>query len=183
MDYMIINYYYTGNDGRDLDTVTELNSANVNGTIGYTQNDSIIRNNKTLLAWAGDNTGGGSENANTKYYESIYLDLDAISSECGDDCEITLYGTWFNTRGNGYINTTFNCYTGTNAKFTNNNKKWDISGDDIQETYSNPIDMRCYIATKKGAPDYKNNYTPAFKLVIHSQTGTNVRTIKIESLS
>lgn len=183
MDYMIINYYYTGNDGKDLDTVTELNSTNINGTIGYKQNDLIVHNNKTLLAWAGDNVGGGSENANTKYYESIYLDLNAITSECGDDCEITLYGTWFNTRNNGYINTTFNCYTGTNAKFINNNKKWDISGDDIQETYSNPIDMRCYIATKKGAPDYKNNYTPAFKLVIHSQTGTNIRTIKIESLS
>ena len=183
MDYMIINYYYTGNDGKYLDTVTELNSTNINGTIGYKQNDLIVHNNKTLLAWAGDNVGGGSENANTKYYESIYLDLNAITSECGDDCEITLYGTWFNTRNNGYINTTFNCYTGTNAKFINNNKKWDISGDDIQETYSNPIDMRCYIATKKGAPDYKNNYTPAFKLVIHSQTGTNIRTIKIESLS
>ncbi len=183
MDYMIINYYYTGNDGVDLDTVTELNSTNVNGTVGYKQGDSIVRNSKTLLAWAGDNTGGGSTNANTKYYESIYLDLDAISSECGDDCEITLYGTWFNIRGNGYINTTFNCYTGTNATFTSNNKKWSISGNNIQETYSNPIDMRCYIATKKGAPDYKNNYTPAFKLIIHSQTGTNVRTIKIEALS
>ena len=183
MDYMIINYYYTGNDGKDLDTVTELNSTNVNGTVGYNQGDSIVRNNKTLLAWAGDNVGGGSENANTKYYESIYLDLNAITSECGNDCEITLYGTWFNIRGDGYINTTFNCYTGTNATFTSNNKKWSISGNDIQETYSNPIDMRCYIATKKGAPDYKNNYTPAFKLIIHSQSGTNIRTIKIEALS
>lgn len=183
MDYMIINYYYTGSDGKDLDTVTELTSTNVTGTVGYNQGTSIMRNSKTLLAWAGDNTGGGSENASTKYYESIYLDLDAISAECGSDCEITLYGTWFNTRGNGYINTTFNCYTGTNATFTSNNKKWDISGTNIQETYSNPIDMRCYIATKKGAPDYKNKYTPAFKLTIHSQTDTNIRTIKIESLS
>ena len=183
MDYMIINYYYTGSDGKDLDTVTELTSTNVTGTVGYDQVSSITRNSKTLLAWAGDNTGGGSENASTKYYESIYLDLDAISAECGNDCEITLYGTWFDTRGNGYINTTFNCYTGTNATFTNNNKKWDISGANIQETYSNPIEMRCYIATKKGSPDYKNNYTPAFKLTIHSQTGTNIRTIKIESLS
>ena len=37
MDYMIINYYYTGNDGQDLDTVTELNSTQINDAVGYQQ--------------------------------------------------------------------------------------------------------------------------------------------------
>ena len=92
-------------------------------------------------------------------------------------------GTWYNTRGNGYINTTFNCYTGTNVMFNANNNKWEISGSNVQETYSNPIEMKCYIATKKGSPDYKHNYTPAFKLSIHSHLSDNIRTIKIESLS
>ena len=183
MDYMIINYYYTGNDGQDLDTVTELNSTKINDAVGYQQGTSIISNNQTLLAWAGDNTGGGSSHGDTKYYESIYLDLNAITAECGEDCEITLYGTWYNTRGNGYINTTFNCYTGTNVTFNANNNKWEISGSNVQETYSNPIEMKCYIATKKGSPDYKHNYTPAFKLSIHSHLSDNIRTIKIESLS
>lgn len=183
MDYMIINYYYTGADGTDLDTVTELSSANISGTVGYGQGNSITKNNKTLLSWAGDQRGGGTNNSSVKYYESIYLDLNAITEECGEDCEIVLYATWFTSRVNGYINASFNCYTGTDVNFTANDNKWNISGADVIETYTNPVEMRCYIATRRGSPNYKQNYTPAFKLSIHSNTQNNVRTISIEALS
>lgn len=183
MDYMIINYYYTGADGTDLDTVTELTSTNITGTVGYGQGNSITKNNKTLLSWAGDQRGGGTNNSDVKYYESIYLDLNAVTEECGEDCEIILYATWFSNRLNGYINTSFNCYTGTDVKFTSSNNKWNISGTDVIETYTNPVEMRCYIATRKGSPNYKQNYTPAFKLSIHSNIQNNNRTISVESLS
>lgn len=194
IDYLVVSYYYTGADGQDLDTVTGVDNENwplSRNTVGFSHGtaDSPIKNSSgvTLIQWGGDNTGGGSSNANTKYYESVYFNIKAIQEQLpNEDIDVILYGTWFNTKGEGNIHVSLNCYTcSTVPTISINDKIITLSGDDLVETYSNDNSLICQIATKKGSPaDYKTAYTPAFKITFKKTTTTsNYRTIIIQPLS
>lgn len=192
IDYLVVSYYYTGADGKDLDTVTGISNANwplSKNTVGYSYGNEIKNNSDvTLIYWGGDNTGGGSANASTKYYESVYFNIKAIQEQLpNEDIDIILYGTWFSELGNGNIYISMDCYTCSNIPTlsTNSNKIITLSGDDLTKTYSNDNNLSCYIPTKKGSPsDYKNAYTPAFKITFKKvTTESNYRTIIIQPLS
>lgn len=192
IDYLVVSYYYTGADGKDLDTVTGISNTNwplSKNTVGYSHGNEIKNNSDiTLIYWGGDNTGGGSSNASTKYYESVYFNIKAIQEQLpNEDIDIILYGTWFSELGNGNIYISMDCYTCSNIPTlsTNSNKIITLSGDDLTKTYSNDNNLSCYIPTKKGSPsDYKNAYTPAFKITFKKvTTESNYRTIIIQPLS
>lgn len=191
IDYLVVSYYYTGADGKNLDTVTGISNTNwplSKNTVGYSHGNEIKNSSgTTLIYWGGDNTGGGSANASTKYYESVYFNIKAIQEQLpNEDIDIILYGTWFSELGNGNIYISMNCYTcSTTPAISTNNKIITLSGDDLTETYSNDNDLSCYIPTKKGSPaDYKNAYTPAFKITFKKVTDdSNYRTIIIQPLS
>lgn len=192
IDYLVVSYYYTGADGKDLDTVTGISNANwplSKNTVGYSHGNEIKNNSDvTLIYWGGDNTGGGSANASTKYYESVYFNIKAIQEQLpNEDIDIILYGTWFSELGNGNIYISMDCYTCSNIPTlsTNSNKIITLSGDDLTKTYSNDNNLSCYIPTKKGSSsDYKNAYTPAFKITFKKvTTESNYRTIIIQPLS
>lgn len=197
IDYIVLSYYYTGADGKDLDTITAINNENwplSNNYVGYTSdgsNHKTITNSTgtTLVQWGGDNTGGGDGESN-KYYESVYFNLKAIQEQLpNEDVEIVLYATWYNTIGNGHINAFIYCYTCDEVPtITTNNKQISLSGENLVNTYSNTSSMSCNIITKGGSnvnpTDYKEKYTPAYKLVFKKSSGnSNYRTISIYSLN
>lgn len=194
IDYLVVSYYYTGADGQDLDTVTGVDNENwplSRNTVGYSHgsaNDPIKDSSGvTLIQWGGDNTGGGSSNSTTKYYESVYFNIKGIQEQLpNEDIDVILYGTWYNTKGEGNIHVSLNCYTcSTVPTVSINDKIITLSGDDLTETYSNDNSLICQIATKKGSPsNYKNAYTPAFKITFKKVTNdSNYRTIIIQPLS
>ena len=191
IDYLVVSYYYTGADGKDLDTVTGISNTNwplSKNTVGYSHGNEIKNSSDiTLIYWGGDNTGGGSANASTKYYESVYFNIKAIQEQLpNEDIDIILYGTWFNELGNGNIYISMDCYTCPNTPdISVNDKIITLSGNDLIKTYSNDNDLSCYIPTKKGSPsEYKNTYTPAFKITFKKITNdSNYRTIVIQPLS
>lgn len=193
IDYLVISYYYTGADGKDLDTVTGVSNKNwplSKNTVGY-GHDKLISNssNVTLIHWGGDNQGGGSENASTKYYESIYFNINAIQEQLSnEDIDIILYGVWYNELGDGNIHISMDCYSSPNIPtiHENSNRLITLTGDDLNKTYSSDNNLTCYIAAKgKGyASNYETSYTPAFKITFKKVVNdSNHRTIIIKPLS
>lgn len=200
VDYLVLTYYYTGNDGKDLDTVTGISNTNwpskLKSTVGYGHGDTISSNGTTLIKWGGDNTGGGTNAGSSKFYESVYFDISAIQQQLPEeDIEIILYGTWYSEVGEAKINVSIECFTSItkpNINVNNNTKQitlsnLTISDETIQNpTYSNINEpILCEIPTKRGsAQNYKNEYTPAFKITFHkSDSESNYRTISIQPLS
>ena len=189
MDYLVLKYYYTGTDGKDLDTVTAIQNPNwsLSKEVGYGKSNNISKNNTRLIYWSGDNTGGGTGNENDKYYESIYFAINDIQNELDEDIEIILYGTWYNTKINGKITIMLDCYTSSTipAIDVDSKKLITLSSNDLVKTYSNNKLFQCKVdATSKSNSTYKTTYTPVCKLTLKkSQSGTNYRTISIEPLS
>lgn len=172
-DYMLVSYYYTGADGRDLDTVTELDK---NGTIidkcGYGQDDRyyIKAPDGTIIArWAGDNQGGGTT-ADEKFYEEVLIDINALRRFTSDPVDVIFYAGWFGAKGIGYINSAFTTYTGTIADITTvpvSNLRFNLTG--LTQTYKNPAEMRSYVASRSnngGYTEYKSKYTSTIKVTI-----------------
>lgn len=188
IDYLIVNYYYTGADGKDLDTVTGVSNSNwpssIKSTVGYGHDNEITYNGITLIKFGGDNTGGGNANANIKFYESIYFNIEAIQTILpNEDIEVILYGTWYSEKLNGNIHIQFITYeSDTIPEININNKVITLSG--ANETYATD-NMTCSIVTKKGSTrDYQTTYTPAFKIIFKKSTNnSNYRTITIQPLS
>ena len=189
IDYLLVNYYYTGADGRDLDTVTGINNANwptsLKSTVGYRHGNEISYNDIVLIKWGGDNMGGGSANASTRYYESIYFNIKAIQEQLpNEDIEVILYGTWFSEKGNSQIHIQLITYTSDSVPTItlNSNKTITLTG--ATESYTQD-DMTCSVVTKKGTPsEYKTSYTPVFKIVFKKNSNnSNYRTISVIPLS
>lgn len=196
IDYLILRYYYTGADGKDLDTVTELNNdwSISRKTIGYGhQPDVPIKNSNgiTLIQFSGDNTGGGSENQTKKYYECVYFDVKHIQEEIpNEDVEILLYAGWYSSIGNGHINVSLSCYANETTPMIvdeGDTLKLTVNGEDLLPTYENNTTMECNVLSKitsGSAAKYDSTYTPTFKLIFHKTIeGSNHRTVTIQQLS
>ena len=199
VDYLVIKYYYTGNDGEDLDTVTEIRNTNWPSTIrknigyGYQPDSPITNNNVELIKFSGDNRGGGSLNANDKFYESVYINISEIQSILpNEDIEITLYGSWYKSIGNGYINVDLECFaneTTPEVRDVGDRFELYVNGESLQPTYSTHANIGCYVTSfsnsnKTYSQNYNSMYTPVFNLVFHKVSNdSNYRTISITALS
>lgn len=190
--YAIVQYYYTGNDGKDLDTVTAILNENwsLDRSVGYGHKNEIkdSTGNNLLIKFGGDNTGGGSTSGGTRFYESVFLDIHKIKEILPtEDIEIVLYGTWFSQKLNGNIHVTFTTFNADNDEYTlsTNNNLISINADGLNTTFENQEELECAITTIKGATsEYKTTYTPAFKITLHKvQEGTDLVTITIDKLS
>ncbi len=175
-DYMLVSYYYTGVDGRDLDTVTDIS---VNGTVigktGYGTSSNYIKdpNGNILAVWSGDNTGGNTT-ASDKYYEQVLIDINAVRKFTANPLEVAFYAAWWGMKLNGYVNSEFITYTGkvdmTTIKADTSTRKFDLSS--LTETYHNPAEMRSYVAsraTSGSAAKYLEAYTPTVKVKIEDE--------------
>ncbi|MDR1729939.1 MAG: hypothetical protein LBR52_04685 [Prevotellaceae bacterium] len=181
IDHLIIEYFYEGIDGRDLDTVTELAGAGLelpeytlgfqhdgNGTVAGGR--AIVDNDGFVVAgFGGDNTGGGT-GTNERYYETVYVNvarLRALSPD--DDIEITLYGTWYSQRTNGFIHIGLQGFAGETPEFSNTQKRLSIGN--LPNTFSSNGQIGCNIsATVQGGTLYKTEYTPAFKIMLKANS-------------
>lgn len=195
INYLILEYYYTGLDGTDLDTVTELSNdwPIDRHTIGWghSPNTPITNDDgKVLIQFSGDNRGGGSDNADVKYYESVYFNIKEIQSIIpNEDIEITLYAGWYANRGNGNININLKTFISDVEPTVVDNGdtlSLNVNGVTLQPNYQNKKDTICNISNsiKGQASNYKNSYTPAFRLIFHKTTNdSNYRTVSIIPLS
>lgn len=172
-DYMLVSYYYTGVDGKDLDTVTDISvNGQILGKTGYGTGGNTIKDpsGNILAKWSGDNQGGGTT-ADQKYYEQCLIDLNAVRNYTHDDLEVTFYAAWWAARGEGYVNSEFVCYTGSldisTIEANTSTRIFDLSA--LTETYRNPAEMRSYVASKAisgSAAKYQTAYTPTVKVTI-----------------
>ncbi len=118
-DAVLVDYYYTGADGRDLDTVTEIpqiagtNSAG-SFTLGYGHENAITENidnsgnpitdGQVLARHGGDNQGGGSGTENMRFYETSYINVKRLMERFPDeDVVFNLYCIWWQGKMNGNI--------------------------------------------------------------------------------
>lgn len=179
-DYMLVSYYYTGIDGRDLDTVTDIS---VNGTVlgktGYGTGGKTITDpdGNILAVWSGDNTGGDTTE-DKKYYEQVMIDLNAVRNYTHDDLVVSFYAAWWGHRNRGYVHSEFITYTGSldmqklaqGGSGVVSNGQFILSG--LAETYRNPAEMRSYVASKASsgyAARYLETYTPTVAVTIKEQ--------------
>lgn len=195
-DYMLISYYYTGNDGDDLDTVTHVEGSTKIGDCGFGTAAGTAgvkdANGDILLKWGGDNRGGGASGGATRFYEEVLVDLNAIRRADDHDVDITLYAGWWRAKLDGYINVEFSCYSGSldmsTAAGNPTTKRFDVTSLGAA-TYTSPNEMRCYIASKIGSGsvnNYESTYTPAFKLTVKNTSASasdNHRSFVVEALS
>ena len=197
IDYLIFKYYYTGADGKDLDTVTELtNSWDISrNTIGYGHrpNEPITDNNGvTLIQFSGDNRGGG-DGAENLYYECVYFDIKHLQEHIpNEDVEIILYGAWCDYVLHGHINISLECYANDTTPEVidlGDTLSLRVNGVELDKTYENNSTMECNIVStlnkdSSAHTNYKSKYTPVFKLIFHKTIqGSNHRTISIQPLS
>lgn len=187
--YAIVNYYYYGSDGKDLDTVTEISNENwsLSKTVGYGHSSEITKDGVTLVKFGGDNTGGGSANANDRFYESIYLNIDAIQQALpNEDITLTLYGSWYSQLSTGNIHVSCETYiSDTVPTISVNNKIITLNSDTLEKTYVNANDLICNIPAKKGDnKTYTTSYSPAFQIILHKVGSgtTNRKAIEIKKL-
>lgn len=203
-DYMLVSYYYTGVDGKDLDTVTDISvGGSVIGKTGFGTGSNTIRdprNNAVLAKWSGDNTGGGTT-ADQRYYEQVIVDLNAVRNYTDSDLDVSFYAAWWGSRNQGYVNSEFICYTGhvdmDSIQADAATRQFDLSS--LTETYRNPVEMRSYVASKASsgsASQYTTAYTPTVKVTIkeasiavsgsttaNESATSNLRTFKVTQLS
>jgi hypothetical protein len=170
IDHLILEYFYEGRDGRDLDTVTELSGAGLElpvNTLGYSHPSQIADSANNLIAqFGGDNTGGGT-GGNERYYETVYLNVARLRElSPNDDVEIKLHGIWWGQKDNGFIHLGLQTYAGEEPEFTNVQNRLSITN--LPNTFSSNGQIGCYInATGTGkASAYQTEYSHAFKIIL-----------------
>ncbi len=185
-DHLILEYFYEGKDGQDLDTVTELHGAGLelpNKVLGFRHygNNSftvdgstvyaIVDNDGTVVAvWGGDNTGGGT-GTNERYYETVYVNVARLRElSPNDDVEFTLYGTWHSQKDNGFIHLGLQAYAGGTPEFTVAQKRLSITN--LPNTFSSNGQIGCHINANVsgGSEPFQELYSPAFKIILKANS-------------
>lgn len=123
-DYFILTYNWASSDGKDLDTLTIINSDEITSlsgnpintyAMGYISNESrrqLVNEDSTVTyaEWAGDNTGDGDESV-VIYWKNIRESADTTSNIV----EVDIFANWFNTRLNGNMILYGNAYLGSDG--------------------------------------------------------------------
>ena len=102
IDSLIIRYYWTEADGRDLDTRTAITTPSREIDVGW----SRAATDDSYLEWGGDNTGVG--------YEAVRIDFEQLGKDYPDTerLVIRMRAFWYGSRSNGDMNVEFTGYAG-----------------------------------------------------------------------
>ena len=116
-DYLTFRYYWTSDDGRDLDTATELINTGLRDQYGRSIDNMPVGWNlkgngsavTKYLKWGGDNTQSGNE--------STFIDMGALVSTVNYPLlprfiEARIYAAWYATKRNGNITFEIVAYKG-----------------------------------------------------------------------
>ena len=127
VDYLVFRYNFTNENGRDLDTRTELISPVARGPIGFGRN---INYDSQYLRWGGDNTGYG--------VECILIDLKKIKEDFPTTTDVVFKcgAWWYGERVDGNMNMNAEGYKGGVMNLDSPNYNFVNSGGILQGTYS-----------------------------------------------
>lgn len=130
-DYMVLKYYWTDDDGKDLDTAIYIQGTNEQNIDEHYVGFDLGYSNK-YITHAGDNTKSG--------YETLYIDMPSIVNTITADTsnnvrkfDVCALGNWYNTKKNGNIKCSVKLYKGG----TMSRKSDDSSSIDYYEFVNN----------------------------------------------
>lgn len=130
-DYMVLKYYWTDDDGKDLDTATYIQGTNDKNIDEHYVGYDLGYSNK-YITHAGDNTTSG--------YETLYIDMPSIINTITADTsnnvrnfDVCALGNWYKTKKNGNIKCSVKLYKGG----TMSRKSDDSSSIDYYEFVNN----------------------------------------------
>lgn len=152
-DLLVIRYFWTSEQGRDLDTATELINSGIPGAdlkaVGWAcpgNGNSTVR---SIIHWAGDNTGSGNE--------CIYLDMIVAKERYGDIIpdvlKVATYGTWYAQKNIGGAEVQIEAYKG--GKMVQQGYNFVNEGGEIRYKEKHAVTVNTY----KGMSDYQGKYT------------------------
>ena len=151
-DILVVRYYWTSENGTDLDTASEFVNSNIPGVDGNAVGWNCPGNGgaaSDVIHWAGDNTSSGNE--------CVYIDMGAIKQQYGDALPkiitMSIYGTWFNTKANGGAQVQILAYKG--GTMTQDGFNFVNNGGELR--YNNTHNIS--VSTYKGVEDYHNKYS------------------------
>lgn len=149
---LVVRYYWTSENGRDLDTASELVDSNIPGVDGSAVGWNCPGNGGTaseVIHWAGDNTSSGNE--------CVYIDMEEIKQKYGDVLPkivtMSIYGTWFAEKANGGAQVQILAYKG--GTMSQDGYNFVNTGGELR--YDNTHDIS--VDTYKGVDDYHNKYS------------------------
>lgn len=173
-DYVVFRYFWTPEDGRDLDTATEYLNSNIptvdDNPVGYFQpgnsnkiitgDTSTIPPTPGLLIWAGDNMQSGNECVyiNFKYLFEAYEDVLPQSTQIG------IWATWWSEIKNGNITFEINTFSGGTMVKDGFNFINEGGSQQFKQTFG------AHVNTLKGPTEYKTKYTRIGTVYIDKDT-------------
>lgn len=126
VDYLVFRYNFSNQDGRDLDTRTQMLQPTQSPTLGWCQNNP----NTDYISWAGDNTGYG--------VEAILINLKKIKEDFPNAPEVVFNSKawWYGERFSGNMNMNAEGYKGGTMTLDAPNYNFVNSGGVLQGIYS-----------------------------------------------
>lgn len=127
VDYLVFRYNFNIENGKDLDTRTELISPVARGPVGFGR---VINYDSQYLRWGGDNTNYG--------VECILIDLKKIKEDFPSATEVVFKcgAWWYSQRTDGNMNMNAEGYKGGVMTLDGPNYNFINQGGVLQGTYS-----------------------------------------------
>lgn len=151
-DILVVRYYWTSENGKDLDTASELVNSNIPGVDGKAVGWNCPGNGgaaASVIHWAGDNTSSGNE--------CVYIDMRAIKQQYESVLPkivtMSIYGTWFNSKVNGGAQVQILAYKG--GTMSQDGFNFVNQGGELRYDNTHNISVDTY----KGVEDYRNKYS------------------------
>lgn len=160
-NYLTYRYFWTEEDGRDLDTATELvNSGLVdeagNSIDGLAVGWSMAGNSNTAvtryLIYGGDNTSSGNE---CTFIDMLALCSEENLSKLPDKIYVDVYCNWYGEKKNGYMTFEIKAYKGGEMQQEGKNFI-NIGGEEVYSGEERKF-VKAYCVSNK--ENYKTDYT------------------------
>lgn len=169
-DILVVRFYWTNENGKDLDTATELTNSNIKGAdkqaVGWNCPGNGNSTVTSIVHWAGDNTVSGNE--------CVYIDMKKALEQYGDILpdvlNVSIYGTWFASKADGGAEVEISAYNGGTMRQDGYN--FVNEGGELRYNNKHAVPVDTY----KGVEDYHNKYTH----IADVKFDKNINTIKVE---
>lgn len=165
-DILVVRFYWTDENGSDLNTATELTNSNIpwadNKAVGWSCPGNSNEAVTSIIHWAGDNTYSGNE--------CVYIDMKKAIEQYGDILpevlNIAIYGTWYYYKGTGGAEIEISAYKGGTMRQDGYN--FINEGGELKYNNKHAVSVDSY----KGVEDYRNKYTYIADVKFDKNTGS-----------
>lgn len=163
-DYLVTRYYWTVDDGKDLDSLTVIRGTGLKTSdgssidshkVGYGGNGNMVG----YLEHGGDNTASGNESclitlANICTEENLLT----MKQNGVTDFQVEIYTNWYNLRKNGNCQIEFVAYKGGTISRDSDNK-YNFVNTGGTEVYNDIFDFNTWASGAEQSSGYENDYT------------------------